>query len=162
MTPVRTWTSITAGRVHSCGISTLPTPLQYCWGNNLDGELGNGLAPVPSAEASGIQGLTFAQIEAGSRSQTCGVDATGVAYCWGAGGTGQLGNGGTGDQFNPRAVSTLGAPATYSFLSAGSFHSCGIAADAGAQCWGQNLGGSLGNPGVVSTTTPVPVGAPTP
>jgi len=162
MNPVRTWTSISAGRAHSCGISTAPTPLQYCWGNNLSGELGNGLAPLPSAQASGIQGFTFAQIDAGTRSHTCGIDDADVAHCWGAGGAGQLGNGGTGDQLNPRAVSVLAAPATYNFLSAGSFHSCGIAAGGGAHCWGQDLAGSLGNPAVVSTTTPVPVGAPSP
>jgi alpha-tubulin suppressor-like RCC1 family protein len=151
---------MSAGLTHSCGISTAPTALQYCWGNNLSGQLGDGRAPLPSAQASGIQGFTFAQIEAGSRNHTCGVDATDVAFCWGAGRTGQLGNGGPADQFNPRAVSTLGAPATYDFLSAGSFHSCGIATNGGAYCWGQDLEGSLGNPGVISTTTPVPVGAP--
>lgn len=161
MNPARSWSTITAGRYHSCGIIANGTE-QYCWGANLNGQLGNGLAPIASNEASRIQGHTFVTMHAGSGEHSCAIDDADGAFCWGWGIAGQLGNGGVGTMSSPFPVSTLSGANFYNDVRAGSLHSCGIASTGAALCWGLDRGGSLGNPGTINTTTPVPVAAPGP
>lgn len=70
----------------------------------------------------------------------CRLTPTGAA-CWGRGTEGQLG------RANPPAI---GAPAaveaapTFVALAAGRAHTCGLAADGTAWCWGANDAGQLG------------------
>lgn len=88
---------VTAGLLHTCGLVTGGEP--FCWGNNFDGQLGDGtrrnarVTPVPVAGA-----LEFSVIEAGGVavgtfgvmvSHTCGL-STGNVYCWGANASEQL------------------------------------------------------------------------
>ena len=44
--------------------------------------------------------VTFSGLAAGG-SHTCALGSDGKAYCWGTGGTGQLGNGATTDPEHP-------------------------------------------------------------
>jgi alpha-tubulin suppressor-like RCC1 family protein len=88
--PGVTFTKISAGGLHTCALTA--GGAAYCWGYNLDGELGNGTrvnSPVPTA-VTGPTGLTFADISGGEYF-TCGLAGIAV-YCWGANGVGQLGN----------------------------------------------------------------------
>ena len=94
---------------------------------------------------------------------TCGLDATGAAYCWGNNSYGQLGNSATaGSVFaNPTPAAVAGG-LTFTSLTAGHRHTCGLTAAGAAWCWGVNLYGQLGNPtnsGVEfeENTTPLPV-----
>jgi alpha-tubulin suppressor-like RCC1 family protein len=48
-------------------------------------------------------GLTFASLTAGFY-HTCGLTGSGVAYCWGANGSGQLGDGSNTRRTTPVAV----------------------------------------------------------
>lgn len=86
-----TFHSVAAGVNHSCGIST--DGAAYCWGEGDQGELGTGSAMrwhVPIAVAGGIQ---FSAISTG-RDHTCGIrTGDGVAFCWGDGTLGAVGNG---------------------------------------------------------------------
>ena len=50
-----------------------------------------------------VGGLTFSQLSAGGF-HTCGRTPAGVAYCWGRGFAGQLGNGGATSSLTPVAV----------------------------------------------------------
>ncbi|GIF00655.1 hypothetical protein Ari01nite_81190 [Paractinoplanes rishiriensis] len=74
---------------------------------------------------------------------TCGLGSDGTAYCWGQGSYGQLGNGNTADQLTPVAVD---APpgVTFTQLTAGTNHSCGLGSDSKGYCWGQGGDGQLG------------------
>ena len=85
--------------------------------------------------------LTFAAVSAGNN-HTCGVTASGTAYCWGSGRTGVLGNGSTDDQTTPVAVS---GGLSFTSVSAGSEHTCGVTTSGGAYCWGWGDDGRLGN-----------------
>ena len=83
--------SVTAGYVHSCGLTS--TGAAYCWGENVNGALGDGTAIARKTPvAAGY--LTYSKISAGA-SHTCGIDLSDNKniYCWGANTWGQVGMG---------------------------------------------------------------------
>jgi alpha-tubulin suppressor-like RCC1 family protein len=94
--------------------------------------------------------LHFAQISSYGR-HTCGITLAGKAYCWGYNGWGGLGDGSNSSQsFTPVAVS---GGITFRAISTGADHTCGVATDNRAFCWGNNDWRQLGA-GAVFTTSP--------
>ncbi len=97
--------SISAGAAYACGVYT--SGEARCWGFNQSGQLGSNVADqctdddgffvacsqVPFAVTGGLR---FASVATGSQ-HNCGVTRDDVAYCWGRGSLGQLGNGSTGE-----------------------------------------------------------------
>lgn len=142
------------GASHTCGTTTDATPVTYCWGDNFSGQLGDGTFTtprlVPTAVASSVQ---FASLTAGD-SHTCGLDASGSAYCWGSNGFGQLGVSSPSISTSPVAV---GGGLTFSQLSAGFAHTCAIDSTSDAYCWGLNSSGQLGTGSLSTTSSPSPV-----
>jgi alpha-tubulin suppressor-like RCC1 family protein len=148
-----TFASVDAGGAHTCGIST--AAIAYCWGSNENGALGSApgsetcltlFVPRTSIPCSATPvavggGLAFASLDVSEAGQhTCALTETGTAYCWGRGGQGQIGSGGTtGD---PQIVP--GVPDFVS-VSAGADHSCGVTGGGEAYCWGGNVNGQLGH-----------------
>src|SRR5881396_2656534 len=121
------------GGDHTCGVT--PSGTAYCWGWNQDGQLGDGTrvdrrTPVPVAAPAGVG---FAAVSLGGW-HTCGVTLGGTAYCWGHNAYGQLGDGTDTSRTIPVAVSV---PAGLSFaaVSAGFYHTCGLATTRAAYCW---------------------------
>src|SRR5690606_13848178 len=116
-----TFTAITAGNAHTCGLTT--DGAAYCWGNGWDGQLGDGsnidisLVPTPVAG-----GLTFTAIAAGP-DHTCGLSPAGAAYCWGHGGHGRLGTGDTAYHLVPEPVA---GGFTFTDITAEADHTCGL------------------------------------
>jgi alpha-tubulin suppressor-like RCC1 family protein len=159
--------TISAGGDHTCGITT--GGAAYCWGSNFDGQLGNGSVGGVSATPVAVSGgLTFTRISAstGTRStdalgsplkltgagHTCGLTTAGAIYCWGdnvnlALGRGPFSGGPSAASGTPQQVTGGELPAgmTFSSVSAGSVHTCGVATDGSAYCWGSNIFGALGN-----------------
>ena len=80
----------------------------------------------------------------------------------GAGSSGKLGNNSTTNSLIPAAVNTTGVLAgkTIKQISAGSMHTCAIASDDKAYCWGDGYPGQLGNGSTVNSSVPVHVSAP--
>lgn len=77
-----------------------------------------------------------------------------VPWCWGINNFGQLGNGvvtSDGGSLPVAAVGVVGAKG----LSLGQFHSCVVAADGDARCWGRNEFGELGD-GKILLANPTP------
>jgi alpha-tubulin suppressor-like RCC1 family protein len=141
---------------HACGITSAGAA--YCWGSNSDGQLGNGasgggslvLERTPVAVGGG---LTFTSILAGG-GYSCGLIASGAAYCWGWNEYGVLGNGTTTGSTTPVAVS---GGLTFSGLSNGDGnHLCGTTSAGALYCWGWNQYGGLGI-GSTSYRSTVPV-----
>jgi len=88
---------IATGFEHTCAVSI--GGAAYCWGSNLDGELGdpsiaeNVLFPFRVA----VPNVAFTSIAAGYR-HTCGVTSLGGIYCWGWNDSGQAGIGSFSDR----------------------------------------------------------------
>jgi alpha-tubulin suppressor-like RCC1 family protein len=134
-----TFSSISAGYRHTCGVAG--TAL-YCWGYDAYGQLGDDatLAQklVPTIVAGG---LSWSAVTTGYL-HTCGRTTGGDAYCWGYDGYGQLGNDAPFTQ-QPTPVVVAGG-GTWSNLSAGGYHTCGVDASGVGLCWGNNWYGKLG------------------
>src|SRR4029453_9734090 len=88
------WRQVSAGASHSCGIRT--SGRLYCWGNDTEGQLGDGggnIHRLVPKEVSG-GGTDWASVSAGG-AQTCALRTSGRLYCWGDDAFGELGDGGT-------------------------------------------------------------------
>lgn len=153
---------VSAGPDHTCAIST--EQKAYCWGNNDDGQLGDGthqdrhyITAVSTAES-------FDQIAAGGgvregdapapRSFTCGVTVDQDVYCWGANGNGQLGDGTTSERDVPTAAAT---DQRFAQVSAGGIHSCAVTTGGEAYCWGLNDDSQLGDGTTIIRLVPTAV-----
>ena len=148
-----TFASITVGVSHTCGLTT--SGRAYCWGVGAFGKLGNNstanqLAPVP---VSGD--LTFASLAVGAL-HTCGLTTSGHAWCWGTGADGRLGAGPIGNE-NRLTPMPVAGDLTFASLTAGQSHTCGIATDEQAYCWGLASSGQMGNGSGVTRDTPTPI-----
>jgi alpha-tubulin suppressor-like RCC1 family protein len=152
------FTSITAGSEHTCAIGV--DSLTYCWGDNTYGQLGDSTTTANFNTPSRVtRGIRFVQIGAG-RSHTCGVIATGDAYCWGRNEHGQLGDS-TAGSFSAQPVRVEG-DIKFAQIDAGGIHTCGVAFDTKFYCWGGNAFGELGLGaavpfGLVWSYIPVPI-----
>jgi alpha-tubulin suppressor-like RCC1 family protein len=107
---------------------------------------------VPCGELA----IGFITVSAGDY-HTCGLTSDSLAYCWGDGSQGQLGNGQSGQLYletTPRAVSGGNRFAT---ISAGSDFTCAVTSGGQAYCWGGNGHGQLGDGSTAAHATPVPV-----
>lgn len=144
-----TFHSYALGTLHSCALD--PAGKAYCWGMNLQGRLGVGTASsacnsstTTSSGTVTIQttcspspvsvntSLRFATLVASS-SATCGLDASGSAYCWGSNEFGELGRPGVPSDTAPTAVP--GTPA-FTQLSGHDRGFCGLTSGGDIYCWG--------------------------
>jgi alpha-tubulin suppressor-like RCC1 family protein len=147
-----TFATISAGENGStCGVTT--GGAAYCWGNNVDGELGIGTTVNSGTPVAVSGGLTFKSISAGFAS-TCGLTPGGAAWCWGDNSYGELGNGSATNSKTPVAV---GGGLTFSAISVGDAFACGVTTAGAAYCWGYNGLGQLGIGSVTRSATPVTV-----
>ena len=130
----------------------------------------NTVATLPQAGASfrmrvGVENkerfMPANQISA-SNLHTCAIASDNKAYCWGNGSGGRLGNSSTASSSVPVAVNTTGVLAgkTIKQISASNLHTCAIASDDKAYCWGYNNEAQLGNNSNINSSVPVRVYAP--
>lgn len=119
----------------------------YCWGNSSFGEGGFGENVNAQTEVTAVSGgHRFGNVAVGG-SHACGVTPDEEAYCWGLNRQGRLGDGTTTDHSIPVRV---GSDLPFIMIAAGSTypvqdHTCGLAGDGTAYCWGPNAEGKLGD-----------------
>src|SRR5206468_198107 len=128
----------------------------YCWGRNVKGRLGIGgqvniIFPQPTA----VSRPPFVMVAAGL-DHTCGLTSTHDVYCWGDNLYGELGIGSS--DFDSHVTPQL-VPGGVAFIqiSAGRYHTCGVASDNRTYCWGNNGSGQLGDGSTTNRTAPTPV-----
>jgi alpha-tubulin suppressor-like RCC1 family protein len=71
---------LSIGRYYGCGLAR--DGKAWCWGENTDGQLGDGTLMRRNAPVAVAGGLKFATLSAGIE-MTCGVVVPGDVYCWG-------------------------------------------------------------------------------
>jgi len=125
----------------------------YCWGRNDSGQVGTSLSRTcggyacvdrPKLVTDGVTLTAAMQVEAGF-DHTCALTTAGAAFCWGAGGNGQIG-------IAPGVYGNMGSPypvyggRTYNSISAGTYSTCATAST-DMFCWGAigSGGGAAGS-----------------
>ncbi len=143
---------IASGSSHVCGVALDDSIL--CWGRGSEGQLGNGRVGADADEdlPVAVAGPVGAGLVSGGATSSCALDAVGATWCWGAHDAGQLGLGavdpgpcssdGTPFPCVASATRVQGAPPLVD-LSAGAFHVCGVDADGGLTCWGDDGDGQI-------------------
>ncbi len=150
--------AVSAGGSHTCVLTS--TGGVKCWGRNDFGQLGDGTT-TDSAMPVDVSGLDsgVAVVSSGGF-HTCAVTTAGTVKCWGRNDRGQLGDGTTTNRTNPVDVSGFAGGAAA--VSAGGSdsaggHTCGVTIPGGAECWGRNDFGQLGDGTMASHLSPAPV-----
>lgn len=139
----QTFTAITASPFHTCALDD--DDRAWCWGDNQEGEIGNGEEDDPVFAPEGVVGdHAFVSISASARF-TCAVDDEGDAYCWGQGSSGQLGGGDDGLGTGTLEPEEVLVGRTFDSITTGQAHTCAVADDDTAWCWGRNDQGQIGS-----------------
>ena len=140
---------IGAGKSHTCIVHQGGT--MACWGDDTDGELGDGKTNARSSVPVDVPGVTGAVAVACGANFTCAILAGGTVSCWGNGLAGQLGNSSMNSQPTPGPVSGLDHVVA---MTAGEQHACAVKDDGSLYCWGDGFNGQLGNGDQMSRTVP--------
>ena len=140
-----------AGGSHTCVLRQDGTV--WCFGANKWGELGNGLGGIKNYKAEPVQVPLVSDVAgiAAASNHTCAWQSGGPAWCWGGLNTtpyypqssnDKLGCGDCyGGQTVPMEVVGLTSVAS---VAVGESHSCAVADDSSAWCWGNASFGKLG------------------
>ena len=165
-----TFSKLSTEEDHSCAVTT--GGAAYCWGNNIDGDIGDGTSTarsVPTAVSGSYTWTDISVMDSDSNvsnpqfgltastfyEASCGITG-GNAYCWGDNTVGELGTGNNTSSATPVAV-TGGLTFTKLARANGAYglHMCGITSTGAAYCWGINNYGQLGNGTSTNSNSPV-------
>lgn len=108
---ISTWKSVTIGGTFTCALDF--NDYAYCWGSNAGGQFGSGNTtasntPVPMTATGGWNITPWKKIAAGNI-HTCGIrKSDDLAFCWGGGADGKLGNGAISNLSTPTPLSSTG------------------------------------------------------
>ena len=142
-------TDVAASATDTCAV--LSTGQVDCWGDNLEGQVGNGETGFgaygePENWEYPVEVLHISdgtQVGVGTVSFACALHVSGEVACWGNNEDGQLGDDkgfNRPRQDEPVAVEGI---STATQLSTGRAHACALLEDGQLDCWGE---GGLGNP----------------
>jgi Regulator of chromosome condensation (RCC1) repeat len=145
-------TALAVGEDHTCALTSAGGAL--CWGDNEDGDLGDGTATDRDAPVS-VSGLSSGVIALAAGRHTCALTSAGGVLCWGNNDVGELGDGTTAHRPTPVAVSGLRSGVTA--VSASADGTCALTSAGGVVCWGDNMFGQLGDGTTTERLTPVHV-----
>jgi alpha-tubulin suppressor-like RCC1 family protein len=154
---ITTWTQVIAAGRHNLGLTS--AGVAYAWGQNGNGQLGDNSTATRSSPVTVVGGITTWSILNGSmtsgQGQGLGITSAGVAYAWGLGTTGQLGNNASTNRSSP--VTVVGGITNWSFLTGGGQNCLGLTSTGVIYGWGGNTYGSLGDGTTAVRSSPVTV-----
>jgi len=150
---------LTANRLVSSGVystcALLSTGVVKCWGQNSNGQLGDGTTTQRNAPVTVLGLTTDVNVVETGYWQACVLLSSGAVKCWGQNTYGQLGDGTTTNSSTPVNVSTLSSGVRA--ISAGLLFNCALLNTGAAKCWGQNTSGQLGDGSATQRNSPVDV-----
>ena len=125
----------------------------FCWGMDYYESYNGDSGWVYRAEPELIGHITDPKGIYSNGGHTCMLSNSGIAMCWGLGGSGQLGDGEAIDQQYPVQVSNL---SNITSLALGEYHTCAITGETESQpqklwCWRDHSRGQLG----IDLNTPI-------
>jgi alpha-tubulin suppressor-like RCC1 family protein len=128
-------TSLALGARFGCAITT--DAGTFCWGDNSSGQIGDSTRTRRPSPAPTRGSHDFVAIAAAEKT-ACGIDHSGVAWCWGE------------DATQPGVATVAGAPTRVTTpsplvsITVGRKFACGLSDGGQAFCWGENNRGQLG------------------
>jgi alpha-tubulin suppressor-like RCC1 family protein len=149
--------ALAAGADQTCAL--LGSGSVECWGDNGDGQLGDGTSRGPqscngdpcASTPVAVSGISDATAIAAGGAESCALLAGGSVDCWGENLHGQLGDGTSrgpqscnGDPCATTPVAVAGISNAIA-IATGADQSCALLAGGGVDCWGDNLHGQLGD-----------------
>ena len=130
--------AIHPGESHVCALTNRGEV--YCWGDNSEGQLGDGTF-VYKAVPTRVVGLRSPAIAIGASAfATCALTSDKRVSCWGLG---AIGNGNHGPQASPAPV--MGLEHSVVAISNPGYSACALTSDGDVYCWGENSFGQLGD-----------------
>lgn len=127
---------------YACGITS--TDALKCWGDNSNGQLGDGSTGISTVPITIDSGVGYKLVKSNSL-YTCGITLAGVLKCWGSNSSGQLGNDTTNDSYPPDVIDSGVAYASVALGSSSDYSTCAITSLSVLKCWGSNYYGELGD-----------------
>lgn len=122
-----------------------------CWGQNYNGQLGNGASGAPELTPVLVSNISSATTVDVGYDSVCAIASAG-AVCWGSGANGKLGTADTSNSNVPAAV--VGLDSGVTAIATGGNHACAIQSGA-ASCWGNNMRGTLTSPSGAFSALPI-------
>ncbi|MEP7156440.1 MAG: RCC1 repeat-containing protein [Betaproteobacteria bacterium] len=144
-------TVISSGSRHTCAVVSGGV---QCWGFNSVGQVGDGTTVDKNSPVQIIPPNSGATSVAAGYEHSCAAINGGVR-CWGKNVRGQLGNGTTTQSLVPVVTIPDGSGVTSVSVNGGADGFSCATVNGGAQCWGWNNSGQLGNNSTLQSTTPV-------
>src|SRR5205814_1310808 len=117
----------------------------WCWGSNLEGELGSGdtLEAMPASKARPAIASAVTKLVAGDRF-ACALLASGIVDCWGDNSNGAIAGSANAIERAPVAIGS-----GFTDVATAASHGCVVLSDTSIDCWGH--GGAF-NTGTGPTT----------
>lgn len=142
------------GEKHACASPRRGGEVE-CWGNNIDGAVGEVGSGEDSYSSELHEDITAVDLACGA-DFTCALTEEGRVLCWGNNDRGQLGRGEEGWRISrdgrPEPVVEIENAVE---IDAAASHICALLDGGSVKCWGDNTYGQLGDSSSIDKETPV-------
>lgn len=136
--------SLATGSRHTCTVASDGSVV--CWGENDEGQLGDGLTDPTMAPVSIGGGAPAASAVGAGGDTSCLVTMSGEVYCWGDNGDGEVAGASSDVWTTPRRIEGVADALSVAVGSGavGSGHVCARLQGGQVMCWGSNGHGESG------------------
>ena len=131
----------------------------YCWGQNEDGEIGDGTTRDANSRHLVMDVSDPAAVGLGELT-SCICDRSGQAWCWGRNVEGELGLGSA--SLNSQVPIKVPGVTDCVQIAGGGNHTCVIHNGGAVSCWGSNASGQVGQPASANASCAESKGSPVP